>query len=96
MKYFKRLTLTVALTVCMMVFAGMALSTENGHVNINTATIEELSALDGIGEKYAQRIIEYREQNGEFKSPEDILNVKGIGEKTFEKNKTVIVTEHQE
>ena len=54
-------------------------------VNINAATVDELVTLPGIGPSYAQRIVEYREKNGPFKKVEDLLNVRGIGEKTFEK-----------
>lgn len=54
-------------------------------VNINTAGKEQLMDLPRVGEKIAERIIEYREKNGKFKRPEDIMKVKGIGEKTFKK-----------
>ena len=54
-------------------------------VNINTAGVDELVALPGIGKSYAERIVEYRQKNGPFKKVEDILNVRGIGEKTFER-----------
>ena len=54
-------------------------------VNINTAGVDELVALPGIGKAYAERILEYRQKNGPFKRIEDILNVRGIGEKTFER-----------
>ncbi|HZM69905.1 MAG TPA: helix-hairpin-helix domain-containing protein [Candidatus Cryosericum sp.] len=54
-------------------------------VNINAATVDELVTLPGIGPSYAQRIVEYREKNGPFKKVEDLLNVRGIGEKTFER-----------
>jgi competence protein ComEA len=56
-----------------------------GQVNINTATIEELDTLPGIGLGYAQRIVEYRELNGPFGSIEEITLVSGIGDATFEK-----------
>ncbi|WP_347564398.1 helix-hairpin-helix domain-containing protein [Clostridium sp. SM-530-WT-3G] len=59
----------------------------NSKVNINSATIEELKTLKGIGESKANSIIEYREKSGAFKSIEDIKNVDGIGEKVFEKIK---------
>ena len=54
-----------------------------GLININTADAEELMKLKGVGEKTAEKIIEYRVQTP-FEKPEDIMNVKGIGEKKFE------------
>lgn len=58
-----------------------------GTVNINSGTSEELQSLTGIGPSMASRIIEYREQNGGFKTVEDLKNVSGIGDRTFEKLK---------
>ncbi len=60
---------------------------QNSYLNINTATLEELMTLDGIGESKAQNIIEYRTKNGTFKSIEDIMNVNGIGETVYNKIK---------
>jgi comEA protein len=56
-------------------------------VNINTSLTGDLVKLPGVGEVMAERIIEYREQNGKFMKPEDLMKVKGIGEKKFEKLK---------
>lgn len=53
-------------------------------VNINTATKDELMRLNGVGEKKAETIIEYREENGLFNKKEDLMNIPGIGQKTFE------------
>lgn len=63
----------------------------NGEkINLNTATLEELKTLDGIGDTKGQAIIDYREKNGGFQRIEDILAVTGIGEKTYEKLKDQI------
>lgn len=51
-----------------------------GKLNINKATVEELCALNGIGEVLAARIIQYREEFGPYQTAEDLINVKGIGE----------------
>lgn len=59
-------------------------------ININTATVEELCSLPGIGEVLAGKITEYRGQNGQFKSIDEIMNVSGIGVAKFEKIKTYI------
>lgn len=69
--------------------AGAAPGTgEEKAVNINTAGVEELMTLPGIGKAYADRIVEYRQKNGPFKKVEDLLNVRGIGDKTFDRIKT--------
>ena len=54
-------------------------------VNINTAPVTELEALPGIGPSKAEAIVKYREEKGNFKTIEDLKNVKGIGDKMFEK-----------
>lgn len=59
-------------------------------VNINTADVEELKKLKGIGPAMAQRIIDYREANGSFQAPEDIMQVKGIGKAKYAKLKEQI------
>lgn len=64
---------------------------KNAKVNINTANSEKLQTLPGIGESIAQKIIDYREQNGKFTSIDDIKNVPGIGESKFNNIKDKIV-----
>ncbi|HSC29026.1 MAG TPA: helix-hairpin-helix domain-containing protein [Vicinamibacterales bacterium] len=59
-------------------------------VNLNTATAAQLQALPGIGAKTAQLIIEHRQKNGGFKKIEELMNIKGIGEKSFLKLKPMV------
>ena len=68
-------------------------ATKEGKVNINTATVEELKTLKGVGEKKAEAIIEYRKKNGSFKTKEDLMKVRGIGKKLFESFEERIVTQ---
>ena len=65
---------------------------DSDKININTASVQELTQLKRIGQKYAERIVEYREKTP-FKSPEDIMNVPGIGIKVYELNKDRIAVE---
>ena len=80
-----------ALTAGDIVFAqkagGKPVASSPAVVNLNTATATQIATLPGVGEKAAQRIIEYREKNGGFKKIEELMNVKGIGEKSFLKLK---------
>ncbi|WAM32920.1 helix-hairpin-helix domain-containing protein [Caldicellulosiruptor morganii] len=69
------------------------LSVKSGKININTASKEELKTLDRIGDKLAERIIEYRQKHGPFKSIEEIKNVNGIGDKIFEAIKDSITVQ---
>lgn len=62
----------------------------NGKININQADSTELQEIPGIGPSTADKIIQYRDENGRFQTIEDIQNVSGIGEKTFEKMKDKI------
>lgn len=63
----------------------------NPLLNINTATLEELQTLSGIGPKKAEAILNYRQENGSFQTIDDLLNVDGIGEKIFEQLKNEIM-----
>ncbi len=67
--------------------SGILSGSGTGKVNLNTATLEELQTLSGIGESRAEDILEYRETNGKFHSIEDVMKVSGIGEGIFQKIK---------
>ena len=67
-----------------------AIQIEDKRVNLNTATLEELDELPGVGPSTAKNIIAYREAHGGFAAPEEIMNVKRIGEKTYMKLKELI------
>jgi len=78
-------TIKAIIFCCALLIAGLA---QAGNVNINQADAAMLSSeLYGIGEKKAQAIIDYRTQHGPFNALEDLQNVKGISDKTIEKNR---------
>ena len=77
--------LSVLVFFCTM--AGPLWGEEAEMININTASTKELEQLYRIGPGKAVKIVEYREKNGPFEKPEDIMKVSGIGSKTFERNK---------
>lgn len=91
MRKLKMTVICLVVSVLMAAITVPALAEEVTKIDLNTATLEQLQSLDGIGASYAARIIEYRQTNGPFQKPEDLLNIKGIGEKTFEKIKDKIV-----
>jgi competence protein ComEA len=59
-------------------------------INLNTATVQQLEALPGVGTRTAQLIVEHRQKNGGFKKVEELMNIKGIGEKSFLKLKPMV------
>jgi len=65
-------------------------SSSGAPINLNTATVAQLETLPGIGKSIAERILEYRQKNGGFRKVEDLMNVRGIGEKSFLKMKALI------
>lgn len=91
----KRNRIMVLLTIFAIVvaFSAPVQADDAQKININTASVEELVKLKRVGPKYAEKIVAYREANGPFETPRDILNVQGIGEKTFEVNKDIIAVE---
>lgn len=66
------------------VLVALPAAAESGKVNINNATAEQLALLPRVGPVVAERIVEFRDRNGRFKSTQDLMLVQGIGEKTFE------------
>ena len=93
MKQIRRVVSLSIVLVMVVVLTTPLWATASGKINLNTATVKELAQLKRVGLKYAERIVKYREENGPFKTPEDILKVPGIGTKTYELNKDLIVVE---
>lgn len=90
----KRMHLAWALILCLglalapaSVLAQKSKSTLTEKVNINTATAEQLQTLPGIGPALAKAIIDHRTKNGKFGKIEELINVKGVGQKKFQKMK---------
>jgi competence protein ComEA len=70
--------------------APVAKASAAAPVNLNTATVAQLVTLPGIGKSTAERILEYRQKSGGFKKIEDLMNVRGVGEKSFLKLKPLV------
>ena len=89
------LCLVVAVMLAFMPGAGWTeeVAKEAAKININKASAEELTQLQGVGSTYAEHIVQYREAHGPFANPEDIMKVPGIGPKTWEENKDRIAIE---
>jgi competence protein ComEA len=83
MNFFKALLMSV-------LFAFATVAAAADPVNINTASVEQLTELNGIGEAKAKAIVAYRDEHGAFKSIDQLANVKGIGLKTVEENREMI------
>jgi len=91
-KYKKFMALLLASTLIIALVPSV-FAQEGKKININKAPAAELTQLKGIGASYAERIIQFREVNGPFASPEDIMKVPGIAVKIFEANKDIITVE---
>ena len=75
----------VTLSICTAAMADSATPAPAGVVNINTADVTQLTYLPRVGAKVAQRIVDYRKEHGPFKKTSDLMQVKGFGEKSFER-----------
>lgn len=90
-KTLRVLAASFVLAVAVLASSGIALAADAakaapaGKVNLNTATAEQLASLPGVGASLAARIVEYRTKSGGFKNANELMNVKGIGEKNFGK-----------
>jgi competence protein ComEA len=89
MKIRRAVVTTLAFALAAFLSSGLAVAAgkpaPTGKVNINTASVEQLTALPGVGPALASRIVEHRQKAGSFKTPAELMNVKGIGEKNYNK-----------
>lgn len=93
MKTIKKISAIILISILFAVMTQPALASK-GKVNINTAIKKELVTLKYVGDKIADRIIEYRKVHS-FETPQDIMKVKGIGQKVFDANKDVIIVKDE-
>jgi len=81
--------LPILIVILTVVFSVVTVAEEK--IDLNSATAEEIATLNNIGLKKAEKIVEYRQSNGQFESIDDLKNVKGIGSVTIEKNRDRMV-----
>ena len=89
---------SLGLILILLALAGTALAASKqltGVININTATVEQLKQLNGIGDVKAQRIVQYRKERGAFKTPDAIRYVNGIGDKLYLQNRPYLTVAGQ-
>jgi len=91
MKKYRRMLVSVIIILVFMLSVPLTFGGETSKIDINKATVEQLMEIKGIGQKYAERIVEYRTKNGPFKKVEDLQQVKGIGSKTLESIKDLVM-----
>jgi competence protein ComEA len=96
MKLQRILVTGLALVFALVASSGLAAAAGKpapaGKVNINTASVQQLTTLPGVGEKLATRIVEYRQKQGAFKSVSELMNVQGLGEKNLAKIQAYLTT----
>ena len=86
---------TLFKSAILFVLLGLSFNLLAAPVNINTADAKSLAAnINGIGEKKAAAIVQYRKKHGPFKSADDLTNIKGIGPKLIEKNREVLLVKN--
>ena len=91
MKNCKQIVFVWIVVLMSLIVAAGAYAGDVAKIDINRASAEDLTQLTGVGPSHAAAIIAFREKNGPFKEPEDLMQVPRIGQKTFEKNKDLIV-----
>jgi len=90
----EKITTLIATTLALVLaLAAVPAFAASGVVNVNDADASQLALLPRVGPALSERIIEFREENGELKSPEDLMLVRGIGEKTFEMMEPFVTVE---
>src|SRR5438552_18122455 len=96
MKFQRIVAMGLALVLALVASTGLAAAAgkpaPTGKVNINTASAQQFTVLPGVGEKLAARIVEYRQKAGGFKNVQELMNVKGIGEKNLAKIQAYLTT----
>jgi len=93
MRMVRKVVTLLIVVLAVAAFVQVAAAGEPVKIDLNKASVQELMQIKGIGQAYAQRIVEYRENNGQFTQIEDIMKVKGIAKKLFESIKDMIVVD---